>query len=375
MTYAGARGNTAKEMAQTLHFTLDNDRLHPAFGELIRKVRGADKKRNYDLAVANSLWGAKGLSLDPKFVRITQTDYQAGFQLVDFANDPEGARQRINGWVGDQTKKRITELLKKGIVGAYTRLLLVNAVYFKGDWSVPFPKAATKQQDFTVPGRPAFKAPMMNHVFVTGYMENAEFQLTELMYKDNELSMVVILPKKADGLADLEKNLSAKSIAHALSLTRARTGPRNPTQIQDHRRVPPGNRTPEPRDERCLPFRSRGLHCHAAQQHLPTVAFHLRGGPKSLRGCPRRRNRSRRRHRCRSHREGSPYSVSRGPSVLVPVTAQFARNHTLHRASDRSTKLTDCRFWPHMPTAWLLANRRNKKNKDGPLTRLGCRLR
>ena len=67
MTYAGARGNTAKEMAQTLHFTLDNEHLHPAFGELIRKIQGADKKRNYELAVANSLWGAKGLSLDPNF--------------------------------------------------------------------------------------------------------------------------------------------------------------------------------------------------------------------------------------------------------------------------------------------------------------------
>ena len=103
MTYAGARGNTAKEMAQTLHFTLENERLHPAFGELIRKIQGADKKRNYELAVANSLWGGKsGLSLDPRFLRITQTDYHAGFQFVDFVKDTEGRAGQST--LGSRTK-------------------------------------------------------------------------------------------------------------------------------------------------------------------------------------------------------------------------------------------------------------------------------
>jgi len=189
MTYAGARGNTAKEMAQTLHFTLDNERLHPAFGELIRKIQGADMKRNYDLAVANSLWGDKtGLSLDPKFLRITQTDYQAGFQFVDFANDAEGARRRINGWVEDKTNKRIEDVFPIGIIDKSTRLALVNAIYFRGDWCVPFPKAATKPDDFTIPGAPAFKVPMMNHTFLANYMENAAFQLAQFMYKDNDVS-------------------------------------------------------------------------------------------------------------------------------------------------------------------------------------------
>ena len=89
ITYTGARGNTAKEIAKTLHFTLDKDRLHPAFGELIRKVNGPDKKRGYELAVANSLWGNKSdLSLHPKFLRTTLTDYQGSFQFVDFSGNP-----------------------------------------------------------------------------------------------------------------------------------------------------------------------------------------------------------------------------------------------------------------------------------------------
>ncbi len=223
MTYAGARGNTAKEMAQTLHFTLDNERLHPAFGELIRKVQGADKKRNYELAVANSLWGNKtGLSLDPRFQRITQTDYQAGFQRVDFADNPEVARQTINGWVEDKTKKRIEDLIPAGVISQSTRLVLVNAIYFKAGWFVDFPKEATKPDNFILAGAPAFKVPMMNHTFVTYYKETADFQLAQFIYLDNEVSMVVILPKKKDGLAEVEKKLSAKALEQQLALVGVR---------------------------------------------------------------------------------------------------------------------------------------------------------
>jgi serpin B len=218
MTYAGARGNTAKEMAQTLHFTLDDEGLHPAFGGLIRKIQGAGKKRSYELAVANSLWGAKGLSLEPTFLRVTQTDYQAGFEVADFVRDPEEARRRINGWVEDQTNKKIEDLFPKGLIDANTRLVLVNAIYFKGDWATPFPKAATREEDFMIPGAPAFKVPMMNHTFVAKYMSNEDFQLAQFMYKDNEVSMVVILPRKKDGLPEVEKKLSAKALEQALAL-------------------------------------------------------------------------------------------------------------------------------------------------------------
>ena len=174
MTYAGARGNTAKEMAQTLHFTLDNEQLHPAFGELIRKIQGADKKRNYQLAVANSLWGNKSdLSLDPKFLRTTQTDYQGSLQFVDFSGNPTGARRTINGWVEGKTNNKIGDLIPPEFITEDTRLVLVNAIYFKGDWLVPFPKETTRPEDFTIPGTPAFKMPMMRNTFTAGYMKNA----------------------------------------------------------------------------------------------------------------------------------------------------------------------------------------------------------
>jgi len=216
MTYAGAKGNTAKEMAQTLHFTLDNEHLHPAFGNLIRKIHGTEKP-NHELAVANSLWAnTSDLGLDPGFLRTMQTDYQAGFHYVDFINDLEGARRSINGWVKEKTKNKVTDLIAEKYISRQTRLILVNAIYFKADWSVPFPKAATKLGDFSIPDKTAFKVPMMSNTLVASYMEDSDFQLAQFKYKDNHVSMVVILPKKMDGLLEVEKKLSAKSLDQAL---------------------------------------------------------------------------------------------------------------------------------------------------------------
>ncbi len=221
MAYAGARGNTAKEMAKTLHFTFDNERLHPAFGDLIRRINGADSKRKYQLAVANALWAKRGLSLEPAFLRITQAHYQAGFETADFAGDAEAARQRINGWVEDRTNKKIMDLVPKGFLGNKTVLVLVNAIYFKGDWASPFGKEETKTDDFELAGGPKIKVPMMNQAIVANYMANADFQLAELPYKDNEVSMIVILPKKKDGLPGVEKSLSARTLKEMLALADA----------------------------------------------------------------------------------------------------------------------------------------------------------
>ena len=220
MTYAGARGNTAQELAKTLHFSLDNERLHPAFGELIRQIEGTDKKPNYDLAVANSLWGARGLSLEPRFLRFTQSDYRAGFETVDFVNDAEGARRRINGWVEDKTNQKIQDLLAKGVVDQTTRLALVNAIYFKGDWLEQFGKEQTFLDKFKIPGKPAVKVPMMHGCMTVNYANTEDFGVVEILYKGKDVSMVVMLPRRQDSLSEMEKKLSAKSLAQSLSAAR-----------------------------------------------------------------------------------------------------------------------------------------------------------
>jgi serpin B len=217
MTYAGAKGQTAQEMAGTLHFNLDNQHLHPAFGELIRQLQGTNKKRDFQLTTANSLWGNLNLDLNRNFLRITQTDYQAGFQLVDFSKDAEGARKRINGWVEEKTNNKIKDLLQPKAVTPATRLVLVNAIYFKASWLEPFSKNLTKDEEFTIPGSPALKVPTMNRAFFVNHLANDDFQLAQLSYKDNELSMVIVLPNKKDGLAEVEKKLSAKTLQQALA--------------------------------------------------------------------------------------------------------------------------------------------------------------
>lgn len=217
MTYAGARGRTATEMARTLHFELPDDRLHSAYGALIRKVQGADSKRKYTLNLANRLWGQKsGLTIEPRFQRILETDYGAGFQPVDFAADPEAARGTINSWVADKTNKKIEDLLPKGLIDTHTRMVLANAIHFKSDWAFPFPEGWTKPGAFSMPDGRTIQVPMMHRILETKYLETAEFQLAEFMYRDNEVSMVVILPKKRPGLREVEMRLSRKDLAQSL---------------------------------------------------------------------------------------------------------------------------------------------------------------
>ena len=212
MTYAGAKGQTATEMAQTLHFTLAGDKLHPALGDVIRQLQGKDKDRPFKLSTVNRLWAQNGLAIRAEFMRITQTDYQSGLQQLDFLKDPESGRKTINQWVEEQTNNKIKDLLQKGTITPGTRLVLTNAIYFKADWLSPFTKEATRPEDFTIPGTPAFKVPMMNQVLHPAYLATDDFQLVRLPYRGHEVSMVVILPKKIDGLAEVEKKLSAKSL-------------------------------------------------------------------------------------------------------------------------------------------------------------------
>jgi serpin B len=141
MTYAGARGQTADEMAKALHFTLGPDRLHPALGSLLHDLTSGSKKGGQQLSVANALWAQKGHPFLPEFVRLTRDNYGAGLNEVDFRGDTEQARRAINTWVAERTRDRIKDLLQEGMLDADTRLVLTNAIYFKGDWDAPFPKS------------------------------------------------------------------------------------------------------------------------------------------------------------------------------------------------------------------------------------------
>jgi len=130
---------------------------------------------------------------------------------VNFATDAEGARKTINAWVEKQTRDKIKDLIQPGVLDSLTRLVLTNAIYFKGDWASPFKKDGTKDGDFFAADGQKVAAPMMHQTGHFGYLDGGELQALEMPYKGDALSMVVLLPKAKDGLPALEKKLSATS--------------------------------------------------------------------------------------------------------------------------------------------------------------------
>ncbi|HZT83548.1 MAG TPA: serpin family protein [Gemmataceae bacterium] len=209
MTYGGARGETAEQMAKALHFTLPPDRLHPAFAALLKEINTPGKERGYQLSTANALWGQKGYHFLPGYLKLTRDNYGAGLNEVDFAGNTEGARKTINLWVEKETHDKIKDLIKPGMLDGMTRLVLTNAIYFKGDWVRKFKKERTREEPFFAPGGKQVKTPLMHETSTFKYLDGGTFQALELPYKGRELSMVVLLPKKNDGLPDLEKQLTA----------------------------------------------------------------------------------------------------------------------------------------------------------------------
>jgi serpin B len=218
MTYAGAEGVTAKEMATTLNFTQPSDEIHSAFASLMATLSAPEK--DYELRVANRLWGQTGYGFLPKYLAITKKEYGAELAQLDFINQPDKSRQEINTWVEEQTNDKITDLLPQGSITDLTRLVLTNAIYFKGKWEHEFDKKDTKDSPFTTSAGQKVDAPLMFQKEKFKYGETEHAQLLELPYKGNDLSMLVVLPKKVDGLPAVEKNLTAANLEKWAALVR-----------------------------------------------------------------------------------------------------------------------------------------------------------
>ena len=213
MTYAGARGQTAEEMAKTLHFSLEQDQLPATYAALVKNLNGAGEKGAYQLRVANALWGQKGHAFLPDFLKVVQDSYGAGLNQVDFVASPEKARQTINAWVEKETNDKIQNLLAQGVLTRETNLVLTNAIYFKGTWVTQFNKTATRDEPFLLADGGKVSVPMMNQKSPYKYFQGDAFQVLEMPYQGNDLSMAVFLPREVTGLADLEKQLTAARLA------------------------------------------------------------------------------------------------------------------------------------------------------------------
>lgn len=211
MVHAGAKGETAAEIAQALHVTREPKELHGAFGALLQGWNRGDS--GVELAVVDRLFGDTSVPFDRGYADLTGKVFGAGMQLMNFSGAPDASRSEINAWVASQTHDRILELLPSRAVTADTKLVVVNAVYFKGSWAHAFDPARTKPAEFAGPGLER-AVPMMTRTADIAYaaIPEAKVSLVQLPYVGERMAMVVVLPDADDGLAALEDTLDAAAL-------------------------------------------------------------------------------------------------------------------------------------------------------------------
>ena len=212
MVWGGARGETAAQMEKALCFKLPQERFHAAASEIQTRLAAIQKTGGVRLAIANSLWPQKGYPYRQEFLDLCQKHYEVAVTPVDFLQESEVARTTINEWVKTKTKNLIPELLPVHSVNGLTRLVLVNAIYFKGTWRSPFKPALTGEASFTTALGAIAKVPMMKQQGWFGYAEFPELQVLTLAYGRGDILMTVLLPVKTDGLPGLREQLTPETL-------------------------------------------------------------------------------------------------------------------------------------------------------------------
>jgi len=222
MTYAGARGETAQEMADTLHFYLSQDKLHSALNwldiELAKRGEGAEGKddEGFRLNIVNAIWGQENYHFMDDFLDVLAENYGAGLRILDFINSTEQSRKTINEWVSQQTEERIEELIPQGLIDAATRLVLTNAIYFNAAWMYPFDEKNTVDGDFNLLNGDTVTVPMMNQSELLNHMKGENYQVVEMPYDGNELSMLLIMPGEGS-FTSFEQSLDNELITNIIS--------------------------------------------------------------------------------------------------------------------------------------------------------------
>ncbi len=216
MTYAGADGATADEMASVVHFELEDEALHEAFNALDAVLDSRSFEGPEDdgvlVSTANSLWGQQGVTFEQAFLEILAVNYGAGMRLVDFVSAAEEARVVINEWVAGETNDKITDLIPAGALGAMTRLVLVNAVYLDATWASQFDPDSTYEGSFVLADGGTVTTPLMVQSALFPYGSGAGWQAVLLPYLRNELGMLVIVPDEGQ-FAEVEAALGNGLIA------------------------------------------------------------------------------------------------------------------------------------------------------------------
>jgi serpin B len=209
MAALGARGKTADEIASVL----GTDPDPAASGAAAKAMRDAFARAagHAELSIASRVWVDRSVALDPGFLSHTQSDYGAPATSVDFAHALGPTRAQIDAWVAEATKNKIRELFGQGGLEARTRVVLTNAVYFKGRWATPFSPKSTRQEPFASDVGNV-SVPMMHHTAQMAFADKGDVRCVELPYEGSDLAMLIVLPQKAEALGAIERAVTAEEL-------------------------------------------------------------------------------------------------------------------------------------------------------------------
>ncbi len=204
MPFAGSQGKTKTEIAEVLGFPIDHSKGIEAFKKLSTQLEEKTES-GPEVNIANSIWAQIGLGMNTSFVDQMNKHYDAGLNYVDYKNKPEESRKDINTWVEDKTNNKIKDLIPKGVITPDTYLILVNAIYFLGDWLSPFDSTQTYKDEFYGVEE---KVDMMSQQNYYPFYRNNKFKAIAMPYEGNEYEMIAFLPNKKDGITALEKTMT-----------------------------------------------------------------------------------------------------------------------------------------------------------------------
>ena len=221
MTYAGARGDTETQMADTLHLDLPQDSLHPTFNSLDLELasRGKDGQggdaEGFTLRIANAVWAQHDYQFQQMFIDLLAENYGAGVRQANFREAPEESRVTINDWIAEQTEDRIMDLIPEGVINPLTRMVLTNAIYFNAAWAFAFEEQDTREEPFHLLDGSEILVPMMRNTESFSYARMDGYQVVDLPYVGHELSMTILLPDEGR-FREFENSLNATLLERAL---------------------------------------------------------------------------------------------------------------------------------------------------------------
>ncbi len=213
MTAEGAEGKTMEEMRNTLDLSNNSSANRQGFESLVDSLNA--KNASYNLSVADAIWIEKTFSVKQEFSSALSTYYNALAQQADFVNNAEGERKNINNWVAGKTNNKILDLIPQDGVNSLTRLVIANAIYFKGNWAQQFDKNDTQNATFFTPQSGNMSVPMM-HLSKSenaSYYSDNELKALEMDYQGDNLSMLILLPNVNHNLSEVEAGLSSARIS------------------------------------------------------------------------------------------------------------------------------------------------------------------